>query len=214
MNPDIGVLILPLFVYFLAMASPGQNFVIVVYTTMNYGLNLGVVSALGVATGSFLYVTFSIFGYGVLVNFYPNILLYLQILGSAYIMYIGYRIAASKPHNLNENSSELKFEINTYFKAYARGLMTNLSNPKSVVFFTSIFGAYIPKNSDLVIFSLLIALVLFMSVVWHGALALFFSFNSILKIYHRRINLINLLIGSLLILIGLSVVINVAVKYV
>lgn len=212
MNPDIGVLVLPLFVYFLAMASPGQNFVIVVYTAMNYGLNLGVTSALGVATGSFLYATFSIFGYGVLLSFYPNILLYLQILGSAYIVYIGYGITASNPRNLSEN--RLKFEINTYFKAYARGLMTNLSNPKSVVFFTSIFGAYIPKNSDLIIFSLLIAFVLFMSVIWHSALALFFSFNSILKIYHRRINLINLIIGSLLILIGLSVIINVVVKYI
>lgn len=210
MNSYLGILVLPLFAYFLAMVSPGQNFVIVVHTTMNRSLNLGVACALGVATGSFLYATFSIFGYGLLASFYPDILLYLQILGSAYIIYIGYKIAVSKPHDLDESKSGQKFEINTYFKAYARGLMTNLSNPKSIVFFTSIFGAYVPEHSGLTVFFLLIALVLLMSVLWHSSLALFFSSNSVLRMYHAKINLINLLIGILLILIGLSVIINVA----
>ena len=210
MNPDFSILILPLFAYFLAMVSPGQNFVVVVYTTMNYSLNLGIASALGVATGSFLYATFSIFGYGLLVSFYPDMLLYLQILGSVYIIYIGCKITTSKPHDLDESRLKSKFEINTYFKAYARGLMTNLSNPKSIVFFTSIFGVYIPEHSNPAVFFSLIALVLFMSVLWHSTLVLFFSSNSVLKIYQAKINLINLLIGILLILIGFSVIINVA----
>jgi threonine efflux protein len=59
--------------------------------------------------------------------------------------------------------------------AFTRGLLTNLSNPKSVVYFSSVFALFMGPTTPFWVKSLAIGIVLMDTILWYGAVAAMFS---------------------------------------
>lgn len=73
----------------------------------------------------------------------PKLFNFLQVLGSLYLLYLGVSILTAKP-DLNCTESKPVAQHNIF----VRGMVTNLSNPKALVFFVSFIPQFIPLDAQ------------------------------------------------------------------
>ncbi len=124
---------------------PGPNTVYIATRSLNGGIKHGIISALGIDTGGFIYFLLASFGLSRLILSSSTAFLIIKYLGSAYLFYIGISTILSVKKQIKENESEIKLpEIkNVYF----RGIITCLLNPKVGVFFIAFLPQFISINN-------------------------------------------------------------------
>ncbi|SRR5579883_2166948 len=90
-------LLLAMFSFSLVMSiTPGPVNMIILSSGINYGVKRTIPYVSGATIGFILLLFFIGFGFSQFINAYPFFLTYLAIVGSLYIIYIGYKIASSK----------------------------------------------------------------------------------------------------------------------
>lgn len=194
----------PLTAYVCAMISPGQNFLVVAYTSVNANQKLAHFTACGIATGSFFYACISMFGIASLINqqpFFYNLIFYCA---AGYLCYIGVKIWRRANETMEIALTNIKL---TPYQSYLQGLLTNLSNPKSILFFASIFTLYLPHTITLEQRWVTVLAVLGLSLSWHNVLASLFAQYKFRQYYMRSKPIIDRVIGSVFVLLSAFLVI-------
>ncbi|PAU54053.1 LysE family translocator [Pseudomonas indica] len=138
-------------IHLLAVASPGPDFAIVVRESVAHGRRAGVWTALGVGTGIFVHVAYSLLGIGLIVS--QSIVLFnaLKWVAAAYLLYIG--IKALRARAADPAAAELQADEATRSSrgAFVTGFVTNGLNPKATLFFLSLFTVVIDPHTPLAI---------------------------------------------------------------
>jgi threonine/homoserine/homoserine lactone efflux protein len=118
------------FIGFLGVLIPGPDMLLVIRTSLLDGYKKSLLVLLGILTGNFIYVLPVILGYSLLIKeFIP----FVMLLGGLYILYLSFLILKEKPtKNIQDNKKNF---IKSY---YFIGLLTNLSNPKAMLYFASV----------------------------------------------------------------------------
>lgn len=80
----------------------------------------------------------------------PHIFTYIQILGCMYLLYLGIKILLSKA----DGNSDAPPSKQDYQNIFLRGLITNVSNPKALVFFLSFLPQFVPADSSNVVLTI------------------------------------------------------------
>ncbi|UVE16958.1 LysE family transporter [Pseudomonas sp. LS44] len=135
-------------IHLLAVASPGPDFAIVVRESVANGRRAGTWTALGVGTGIFVHVGYSLLGIGLIVS--QSILLFnaLKWLAAAYLLYIGIKALRAKPAApASLESSSVEPLARSSRGAFVTGFVTNGLNPKATLFFLSLFTVVIDPHT-------------------------------------------------------------------
>lgn len=182
-------LLLAMFSFSLVMSiTPGPVNMIILSSGINYGVKRTIPYVSGATIGFILLLLFVGFGFAQFINAYPFFMNYLAIVGSLYIIYIGYKIASSK--------SKLEISKRNAPKFY-EGFLIQWVNPKAwiaCVSGASIFSSTESYNSFLT-FTLIYFFICYLSfVVW----AVFGDKVSHLLKDHLRLRLFNFAMGLLL----------------
>ena len=90
--------------------------------------------------------------------------------------------------------------------AYFRGLLTGLSNPKSLVYFGSIFTVFLEPGSPAWVRSAAVAIVSFNTVLWYGTVAALFSRATVQRAYARVRRPVDRVAGTLMAAFGVRIV--------
>ncbi len=138
-------------IHLLAVASPGPDFAIVLRESVGFGRRAGIFCALGVGTGIFIHVAYSLLGIGLIVS--QSIVLFnaLKWLAAAYLLYIGIKALRARPASASHGDVSLDEGARTPLKAFATGFITNGLNPKATLFFLSLFTVVINPHTPLAI---------------------------------------------------------------
>src|SRR5688572_14662087 len=117
--------------HFLAVASPGPDFAIVLKQSLSHGRRTAIWTSIGVGTAILVHVTYSLFGLGLLIRgseLWFNVVKYV---GAAYIAWIGVQSLRAKPR-LGEGASPAEIVATTKVPnergAFAIGFLTNALN--------------------------------------------------------------------------------------
>ncbi|WP_269928650.1 LysE family translocator [Kocuria massiliensis] len=102
---------------------------------------LGLWSALGVMTGNFLWMMGAVIGLGALIALFPAIVPILKILGGAFLTYVGLS-GLWALRGASRGGPRVKVRRASPRRAYLKGLATNLSNPKALVFFSAMLAPF------------------------------------------------------------------------
>ncbi|MEO6918784.1 MAG: LysE family translocator [Collimonas sp.] len=125
--------------------SPGPSFLMVARTAVTSNRSHGLAAALGMGSGGLLFAAAALLGLQALFAAVPWLYLALKIGGGCYLAYLGYRIwkGADSPLKFADNiSQERKLTLK---RSYMLGLATQLSNPKTSIFYGSIFASLLPR---------------------------------------------------------------------
>lgn len=139
------------FISLLAAISPGPDFYIVLRNSLSYSRASGLWTALGISLALIIHLTYTLVGIGVLIVEGSTFYSFLKWAGVGYLFYIGsssivssFRTSASLDLRYAKSMNPL-----TPFKALTQGFLTNLLNPKAVVFFVSLFSQFIDNNTPI-----------------------------------------------------------------
>ena len=175
-----------------ALVTPGPNALVTINaaTSSSRRYAMGVVG--GIALGTLLWVSLGYFGVHVLLSVAPAVFNVAKLLGALYLMYLGARLFFV-PSPMREATLDL-LRHQVFTRGVRSGLMTNLANPKSIIFISSVFATAIPLSEPRSIVLLAGLVMVMMSVVWYGFLGILATTSSVsrfLRKFELRINRIS-----------------------
>jgi len=116
-------LVIAMFSFSLAMSiSPGPVNMVIVSSGVNYGVRKTFSFVSGGTIGFTSLLLFIGLGFSKVINLYPYFLKYLAVIGSLFIIYMGYLIATSKPELSIEEQKQPNF---------IQGFLLQWLNPKA-----------------------------------------------------------------------------------
>lgn len=180
---------------------PGPNTVVVSYVSARLSRRAGMMAVGGVVLGSAIWVTLSMFGVGVLLLEAGFVYRALRWLGAAYLIYIGIRMlmAGLRPTNAQRPPQAARTPL-------LAGLLTTLSNPKSAVFWTSVFVLVVPAHAPVWFYAAVVALIVVQSFAWYAFVALVLSTEFSRRHYQRFAQWLDRLAGVIMIGLGAKLV--------
>lgn len=182
-----------------AVMSPGPSFLITVRTAVAGSRRDGLKVALGLGSGTFVWAAATLLGLDALFRLLPWLFVAMKLGGAVYLLWLAVALVrhAADPVAIGEGGAAGDAS------PYLRGLSTQLSNPKVVVFFGSIFVAMLPVDRPAWMSAALLAVVTLNEVAWYSAVALLFGSGGARSVYLRAKRRIDLATGGFLGLLGL-----------
>jgi threonine/homoserine/homoserine lactone efflux protein len=182
-----------------AVISPGPSFLITARTAVTRSRGEGIKIALGLAAGTVIWAGAALFGLNILFHAVPLLFMIMKIAGALFLLYIAWMIFAHAKEPLNlENTGDTETG-----SSFWRGFWVQLSNPKVMVFFGSIFIAMLPANPPLWLLVTLLAVVTFNEFWWYTVVALFFGGGPVRTFYLKAKTWIDRITGVFLGALGL-----------
>lgn len=195
-------------VHLLAVMSPGPDFVIVTKNSLSYSRKVGIYTALGVALGIIIHVTYSLLGIGLLISQSIVIFTIIKWLGALYLIWIGYKAIRSKGGKIDDTLLDKKVETISNTKAIKNGFFVNALNPKATLFFLALFTQVIDPNTPKkiqIIYGLEMVLATF---AWFTIVAYFFSHSKFKNKIQKVSHYIDRITGFALIALGIKVALS------
>ena len=143
--------------------SPGPDFILILKIALNNGKRAGAFASLGISIGLLIHCSIAMTGLAVLLDTSTELGKAIKLLGSAYLIYLALnllRIDRQKflnTRNVTENSKS----NGTASVAFFQGFLTNVLNPKVIIFISAILSGFISSNStfnEKLIYGLIIVL--------------------------------------------------------
>lgn len=192
----LGILLID----FLALVSPGPNFVLVSSSAVAQSRRQAIWTACGIATGSFAWAGAAALGIVSVFEVFPVLGLILKVLGVTYLIYLGVKLLRSQGF---QPSGRTDPKIEGGATGYWRGLLVNMTNPKSAAYYASVFAAFLTPEIPAWVLIVLVSAIALMSVAWHLMLAIGFSAAPIKTRYISVSKYVDRICGACLILLGL-----------
>lgn len=128
----------------LGAASPGPSFLLVARTAVAGGREAGIATALGIGSGSLVFAAVARLGLGAALTAVPWLYVALKLVGGLYLLHLGLRIWRGATTPLAGQVDAARMTRTSRRRQYARGFVTQVSNPKTAVIYASVFAAFFP----------------------------------------------------------------------
>ena len=150
------------------VAMPGADFTVVVRNAL-VSRRAGLVCALGVGGGLLLHTALAVAGVAAVLTAVPALFRALQLLGGAYVLYLGVRTL----RGLRRSRAGTVEASVSAARPLRQGFMTNALNPKAPITFLSLLPQFVPADGAALPRTLLLALIVVaLALVWFPAVAL------------------------------------------
>jgi RhtB (resistance to homoserine/threonine) family protein len=183
---------------------PGADFAMVLRQSIAHGRRAALFTSAGIATSILVHGSYTLLGIGVIVG--QSLLAFniIKWVGAAYLVWLAIqalRSPAPKPPEEGDLASAKRGD----FAAFALGFLTNLLNPKAVLFFLALFTSLVSAHTggDIkVIYVLCMSLMLF---AWFALVSVFFTTASVRQGFFRFGRWFNRVTGITFILLAVRV---------
>ncbi|WP_448548359.1 LysE family translocator [Thalassotalea fusca] len=181
--------------------SPGADFVMITRNSISYSRKAGLYSALGVSAAVWIHVAYSIAGLAVIIA--NSILLFsiIKYCGAAYLIYMGWKTFRAQTNlDIEQVSGDL-----SSLSAFKNGFVTNALNPKTTIFFLSIFTQVVDQTTPITMQILYGAVISLAHLLWFSAVAMFLTQPRLLKAFQNSKQLIEKIVGVVLVGFGVKI---------
>ena len=173
--------------HWVVLVTPGVNFVLILQLAAGSPRSVSLAAVAGITTVTFLWALLAILGMGAAFSAHPALRQAFQIAGGAYLCYVAWKLWQSPA----AVATEVKAVTTSRAAAFRMGFITNVFNPKTALFFGSVFATALPPSPGPAVLAGAVLLCWFNAVVWHVFLALAFSHGRVQSAYQRGRTLFN-----------------------
>lgn len=186
--------------YFLAVMSPGPDFIMVTRNTLLYSRQAAILTAVGISMGVMIHATYCMFGLAFLTDSYQSVIPLIQYAGGAYLIYIGANSVFGG--HIQHHKSEIFSQHISKFEAFMNGFFCNVLNPKACLFFISFFILLTQYQVPLQLQFFYAIEVVVLTLLWFTGIAIFFTIPSINQKLASVQNILMKIFGVLLCALG------------
>jgi threonine/homoserine/homoserine lactone efflux protein len=123
------------------IATPGQDMMYVVSRSLAQGRAAGLASAAGVCLGILVHTALAALGIGAILRASETLFLAVKLGGAAYLIYLGVRMLLAPARGAGLGAALPRASLPALVR---QGMLSNVSNPKIVLFFV----AFLPQFVD------------------------------------------------------------------
>lgn len=153
-----------------ALVSPGPAMLVALRATLTGGRRTGIVTGLGLACMASAWLALALLGLDAVFTLFPWAYTLLKIAGAAYLIWIAVKMWRTASVALDDTAPRASGQ-----QAFITGALTNLANPKSVLFAASVLVVIFPPTLTLLEKGLLAANQLIIETMAYTAFALALS---------------------------------------
>lgn len=189
-------ILLILAIHAVALVSPGPDFAIVTRLSIVSGRRGGLWAGAGVVAGIGTYALVTLLGLSIVLAALPGVSRVLSVVGALYLGYLGIQCLRSR--GVMPEASESRHGR----RAFLSGYLTNLLNPKAMLYFGSILSQALVPDLEASDMALLWGLLVVESLLWFALVAHLFSSPWVLLRLRRHLKWFERAIG--VVLLGLA----------
>jgi threonine/homoserine/homoserine lactone efflux protein len=189
-------------IHIIAVVVPGPDFVVTVRQSIRFGRIHSIYTAIGIGCGLSVHVIYTLLGLSAMMQSNPYVMLLAKTLGVCYLIYLGCSLCLSKQSNklLNFETDKIKPAHQSLSQAFRVGFMTNATNPKATLFFVAVMTSVVSIDTPLVIQIYYGVWMCLVNAMWFVLVGLVFSSLLLRNKLNKNVNLIEKILGSLLLL--------------
>lgn len=207
-------------IWMVAVAAPGPDMVLVLQQSITRSRRAGLLAALGITTGASVWLLGALFGLSALLQALPWLMSWLELLGGLMLILIGatglrsWRAARRRDASSDATTAQQqavgrdRTAAPAGADAYLRGLATNLSNPKALVFFGAIFSPFLTGRILSLQTAIVVGTLIVLTVVWFGLVALAASQRRLAPVIDRFRSGFDVIASCFFIAVGLGFVLT------
>jgi threonine/homoserine/homoserine lactone efflux protein len=174
--------------------SPGPSFVMVAQTSLSTTPRNGRVAALGIGAGGLTFAIAATLGLGAVLAYAGPLFLIVKIAGGAYLLYLGIRLWQASTRE--ENDVEHAPAVST--RTFVTAMLTQLSNPKAIVVYGSVFASALPLHPAPWLLVALPVAVWAVETLWYLIVATVMSRPAARHVYRRAAKAIDRTAGTVM----------------
>lgn len=190
----------------LGAASPGPSLAVILSATQTNGRAGGLVAATGHGLGVFVYALVAATSLSYVITHHAKVFSALQIAGACLLIWLGLRLF------LNSLTATTVPKITITSRKLTGSFLTGFAiaafNPKIAAFFASLFSQFFAGGQSLGLHVCMATLAGLIDVVTYMVIVIALSGQLVQGLVVMKLHLLNRAIGSLLLLIGISLLIS------
>lgn len=184
--------------HWVVLVTPGANVLVISQLAAGGQRRSALYASFGVTAVAVTWALLAILGVNAVFGAMPALRLALQVAGGIYLCYVAVRLWRS-----GASADGRVSEMLTPGAAFRLGFLTNIMNPKSALFFGSVFATALPQNPSTSLLACALGLVFLNSLGWHIFLALAFSHPRVQSGYARQRQGLNRIASAIVGALGL-----------
>lgn len=194
--------------HFLALLSPGPDFVLVVKSAMRNDRKNALGVAAGISSANAVYIALCLIGVGAILASSVWLMITLKIIGGLFLIFLAIQaLRAKKTDYIGlAEASETRGKQASFGKEFMTGFMSGILNPKNLLFYLSLFTVVLTNEISLTFKILLGTWMTLIVFLWDMAIIYFLSSEKVRRKFTRVAYYIDKFTGAILGFIGFSIV--------
>ena len=200
--------------------SPGPDFIAVLRTAARAGRRPGIACAAGVVTGITLWIILAMTGISAVLLAHESVFRVVRIVGGVVLAGYGILIlrgALRRRESLPDDDRELAAEpgptgVRTPAvrpgAAFRLGLLTNVANPKALVFFGALFATILPAGVTTAERVVVLVVMASIALAWFVLVAVAAGSAPVVRAFERAERGVDAVLGSLFAALGVGVLVD------
>lgn len=196
--------------HFLALLSPGPDFVLIVKSAIKNDSKDAMGVALGITMANAVYISLCLIGIGSILAASALLMIILKIIGGLFLIYLAVQALQARKNSYSQLDINESISANvtntTFLKEFVAGFISGIFNPKNLLFYLSLFTVVLTPE---VSFAFKLSLGVWMTIVvflWDTSIIFLLSTRKVRQKFTQAAYYIGKITGALLGIIGVTIV--------
>ena len=182
--------------------SPGPSLALIIRNSTKYNRFGGIMSAVGHGLGMGVYAIFAVTGLNIIILTNIYIFKSIQIVGILFLFVFGILFIFQKNEKIKIDKSQ------NNLNSFLQGFSISILNPKILIWFSAVFSQFVRGDSTFLTNSILVMTASAIDCIWYILVALIVTSYGLKDFFQKRINKIQKISGTVLVIISILLIIN------
>lgn len=192
----------------IALASPGPDFFFVSQTAVSRSRRQALFGVFGITLGALVWAALALLGLQIVLHQMAWLSRLIAVAGGFYLAWMGVKMLRGAWKAPAGGATQVVVAERSDFAALRAGLLTNLANPKALVYFGSVFSAFVGDGVGAAARWGLWGMIIAETFLWFALVAAFFALPAMRRGYLRLTRWIDGFAGAVFVLFGLHLILR------
>lgn len=195
-------------VHIVALMSPGPDFFFVSQTAVSRSRKEAMMGVLGITAGVMVWAGVALLGLHLILEKMAWLHNIIMVGGGLYLCWMGYQMLRGALKKEVASAPAPHIELATGGRSFLKGLLTNLANPKAIIYFGSVFSLFVSDSVGSAERWGIFVLIVLETFAWFSIVASLFALPAMRSGYQRLAKWIDGFAGALFAGFGIHLIIS------
>lgn len=195
-------------VHIIALMSPGPDFFFVSQTAISRSRKEAMMGVLGITCGVMVWAGVALLGLNLIIEKMAWLHTIIMVGGGLYLCWMGYQMLRSALKKETQAADEPQVELAKSGRSFMKGLLTNLANPKAIIYFGSVFSLFVGDSVGADARWGIFLMIILETLTWFTVVASLFALPAMRRGYQKAAKWIDGFAGTLFAGFGIHLIIS------